>query len=295
MIKKFLKKQPWFRAIFGSMMKQRADRINRHQIIYSSVVLGGRLQLKPQNLGATFWVNARSDLAKRVILGGSYEPELCDVIRSVWAGSGRVVNVGANIGFWSIGLLNLLPNIERVFAIEPNPDAMNLLRENIELNNAGGKVTPIQACVSREEGSVEFETVPEMPEYSSIGRIIHPAVEGMVRKRLSVSAKPLDKILGADANGVELVLIDTEGAEYLVLSGAVDFLRKHRPVVIFECYNPFLGNFGHSVKQVRDLLHEIGYSVINAEPPHNLLPDDFEGEALAFPKDKVPKGLNIRP
>ena len=286
-----LKRKTWFTRYFGFYLERRATRLGRPYKIYSEVVQAGRVQLRPHNLGANFWVHARSDLAKRVILGGEYEPELCEIIKRVWRGPGKVVNVGANVGFWSIGLLKLLPDIQRVLAIEPNPDAFALLRDNIVLNDVVNRVLPIQACVAETEGSIEFETVQDMPEYSSIGRIIHPAVSGKARVRIPVAARPLGKILGDEAKGVRLILIDTEGAEYLVLAGARDVLIAHRPVVIFECYNPDLGNFGHSVVMVRQLLDGCGYVVRNAEPPHNFLPDDFEGEALAYPKDDVPIGF----
>jgi FkbM family methyltransferase len=286
-----LKRKAWFNRLFGFYLELRAARLDRPYKTYSAVVTAGRVQLQPYNLGARFWVHARSDLAKRVILGGVYEPELCEIIRRVWRGPGKVVNVGANVGFWSIGLLNLVPDIQRVLAIEPNPDALELLRENIALNDVGDRVFPIQACVAETEGSIEFETVQDMPEYSSIGRIIHPAVSGKARVRIPVAARPLGKILGEEAHGIRMILIDTEGAEYLVLAGARDVLITYRPVVIFECYNPYLGNFGHSVAMVRQLLKGCGYVVRNAEPPHNLLPDDFEGEALAYPEDDVPPGF----
>jgi hypothetical protein len=65
-------------------------------------------------------------------------------------------------------------------------------------------------------------------------------------------------------------------------------LREQRPTVIFECYNPFLANFGNSVKEIRDTLSSIGYSVISADRPYHSLPDDFEGEALAFPAETPP-------
>ena len=62
-----LKRKTWFTRYFGFYLERRAARLGRPYKIYSEVVQAGRVQLRPQNLGANFWVHARSDLAKRVM------------------------------------------------------------------------------------------------------------------------------------------------------------------------------------------------------------------------------------
>ena len=84
---------------------------------------------------------------------------------------------------------------------------------------------PIQACVSDVEGDVEFEMVEGKPEYSSIGGIAHPAVLASKKRVVRIRAKPLGELINLDAN-IKLLVVDTEGADFLVLRGGARVYRE---------------------------------------------------------------------
>ncbi len=292
MTKAKLKRQKWFQFLFKVPLRWRhqwLDRQSRQQLsIFRKVILGGNIIIRPSNLMSRFEVQANSDIAQSVLMYGDYEPELLEIFKTVWKGPGAVVNVGANVGFWAIGIVNVVEGVEKVYAIEPNPEAFDLLVRNIALNGMNGRVTPIHACVAEREGEVDLEIVPGKPEYSSIGGVVHPAVSGLQRNVIPIIAQPLDRIVHVKAGSVKLLLIDTEGADYLVLRGAGAFLEQHKPIIVFECCESLLNKFGHSVRMLRSMLGELGYETRRVMNPGEPVPDGLDGEqGLAFPAESA--------
>jgi hypothetical protein len=69
-----------------------------------------------------------------------------------------------------------------------------------------------------------------------------------------------------------------------VIDSARDWFATHRPTILFECSESLLAKFGHSVKMLRTTLEQIGYDVRIADAQNLRVPDDFEGDAIAYKK-----------
>ena len=283
-----LKYNKLFRFLFKYPLRWRAAwlgrPIARQRALLETVIKGGELMVCPGNIKGSFLMPATSELAIRIMVTGNYEPKLSRIITQAWTGPGDILNIGANVGIWSIGALDLCAGVGRVFAIEPNPEAYRCLEQNIALNNAASQVVPINACVAAHEGQVGFEIIPGKPEYSSISGIVHGAVSDQKRVTINVPAKPLDKFTGINGSNIRLVIIDIEGAEYLVINGARDWFAAYHPTILFECSQSLLAKFGHSVRMLRTTLEQIGYEVRIAEAQNLCVPDEFEGDAIAYKK-----------
>jgi FkbM family methyltransferase len=146
-------------------------------------------------------------------------------------------DVGANRGDWSLGLLRLL-KIERLTALEPNPDVFAVLQA--QLAPFAG-VTCINAAAGDTAGTVTLN-VEAMSALSSIrslsarGRLIH-SVPPQPVAALSVPQVTLDDTL-ADYDEVSLLKIDVQGYEREVLLGAQRVLARCRCLAIEVLYEP---------------------------------------------------------
>jgi FkbM family methyltransferase len=264
----------------------KARRRRETEAVYSRVVVGGTLLVRPENIPAEVEINARSELALRIILTGEYEPEFTAAIANIPVPAGdTVINVGANIGLITLFAARNWPDAN-VVAVEPNPEAFVLLQRNIARAGLGGRVRALQACISRDESSVELAYVPNRSEYSSIGQIVHPATAGLETRKVAVRATTLGQA-DPEIRRIALVLIDTEGAEYLVLEGGRDVIRRDRPVIVLECEDRLMAKFGASAKATCALLEAEGYEVFNALFPEHRPNFPFEGELLAVPKERL--------
>jgi len=252
---------------------------------YNHTVVGGHLIVAPINFPGRFKVDATSDLAKRVISTGSFEPEITELLKHFSNVCGDVVNIGANIGFYTIFFASQYSNARKVIAIEPNPEALSLLQWNIEANQQSSRVDTIQVGIGDVAGTMELAFVPGKSEYSSLRKIVHQAVEGLIQQKVLVDVMPLGQAVGNSNFDPSLIFIDTEGAELLVLKGAKSVLEEFSPLLIFECEDVLLQKFGHSSEMLEAYVRSLGYEVRDASEPCLKLLHPFTGVAVAIPKN----------
>jgi len=250
---------------------------------YEKVVESGQLVIAPENFPGRFIVSATSDLAKRVITFGNFEPELTSLLEHFSDIDGEIVNIGANVGFYSVFFARTFQGVHKVIAIEPNPEAFEMLKSNIALNELDGKIVPIQVCVGEKTGQVDFSFIPGKSEYSSISGISHHAVRGLEQETIAIDIMPLGEATAGHLSDPKMIFIDTEGAELLVLKGAEDIVKNAMPILIFECEDPLLVEFGHSSEELESYVAGLGYEVRNAADTTRKLVHPFTGVAIAVP------------
>lgn len=243
-------------------------------------VAGGDIVLRVSNIPGLFKMPALSDLARRIIFEGHYEPEVTKALAGLPVSRSGVVNVGANVGLIAAYFASLPGQRNRVVAIEPNPEAYDYLVQNIETNHLRDKITAVNACIGKNKGFVEFAYISGKPEYSSVGGIVHPAAVGQTVTKIQVPLLMLDEVV-ENAAEIGLIFVDVEGAEEQVFRGAESILINHHPVLFFECSDLLLRKFGDSSQGLDSFLSSLGYVVRNAFAPHIPVKHPFEGELLA--------------
>lgn len=283
-LRRYAKRTPLLRWILAPIIKYRATvvqtRSNTAHQIYANTVRGGTLIVSPENIDGEFLVDARSHLAQRVVVSGTYEPGVIDVLDSLRiSNSGVMINIGANIGFIAVYLSKRFPNAP-VIAVEPNPEAFKLLQTNVQLNERSGAIECVPVCIGDEDGVVHLATIEGKAEYSSIGGVVHASVSDMAQKTIDVPITRLKKLVGD--RPVSFIFMDVEGAEESVFRGAADILVRDKPILYFECADRLLQKFECSSESIENFLVQQGYQVRNGLYPHDRLRHPFDGEALAF-------------
>lgn len=158
----------------------------------------------------------------------SDEPEFSILSRIVSRGD-LVVDIGANVGFYTKRLAELVGNEGRVIAFEPVPETFVLLVNNLEscgINN----VTLINTAVSDITGVVGMA----VPKYSDTGQrnYYQAHIASSIESELQVLTVSLDAMRIPKTVG--LIKIDAEGHEILVLKGMQETLRRDHPLLIVE-------------------------------------------------------------
>ena len=163
-----------------------------------------------------------------------YEPKTTEYMRRhLWPGC-IFADVGANHGYFTVLAAALVGEGGRVFAFEPNPPVYEQLDQHVRLNGFERRVVLVQQALSdsSQEGTRFFVSQwsgnsglsSMMPAASTI------AVGGLSPDRtIPVRTDTFDRWLAASgAERVDLVKIDTEGAEALVVRGMSEALRDRR-------------------------------------------------------------------
>ena len=162
----------------------------------------------------------------------------------------RVVDLGAHLGTFSLSAAALGAD---VIAVDASPRHAELLRLAVERNGFEG-VHAVNGAVSTSRLPVAFI------EQSIHGRVALPTDSQGTTIVDPVTIDGLLRRFGWD--GVDLVKLDIEGAEYSALDGMRDlFAAGERPEVVFECNGAMLPLFGGSVDGLRARFERLGYEL----------------------------------
>lgn len=199
------------------------------------------------------------------LLLGRYEPEKTEAFaRSIEKGA-FVIDVGAHYGYFSLIAAQLAGAGGLVWAFEPRPSNLRILRINLSANdlsaNDGETVVVWERAVSSASGTPRFDT----RHGSGTGRLSEGG-------DIEVSAVALDDL--SLPRAPSLIKIDIEGGEVDALAGAARTIEAHRPKLLVAVHG------AARRRQVEAMLTEWGYgfSTLN---PHAVKGDT---ELLATPR-----------
>jgi len=153
-------------------------------------------------------------------------------------GGRTFIDIGAHVGTWT---LRLAPLFERVFCFEPDPRGAEALKKNVKLAGLTN-VEVITAAVGAKDGTVELSlytnpcTNTTLPIETGRGHGAGDTPERVI----TVPLVALDTFIkGRGIADVDLIKVDTEGAECMVIQGALEMWRKQRPDFFVELHGPF--------------------------------------------------------
>ena len=170
-----------------------------------------------------------------------------------------VVDIGANVGFYTIPLAKHVGLEGCVIAFEPDPDNFTILCRNL-LANRLNNVVPHRLALGAHAG-------PAMLYQSGRNRGMLSLCRGNV-ERSDVSPAPIhvdlavaDDLLQSVTN-LSLVKIDVEGAEALVIRGMRETLKQHPDAtIVFEFSAAFIRGLGQEPEDLLTDLHDVGYDL----------------------------------
>ena len=219
-----------------------------------------------------FQIDARSHIFGRALLDGEYEPELVRLCAELVDPHRDAVDVGANVGLFSVLLAHHLPE-RRVLAIEPSPAVVARLQANLVRNGVADRVPVFVGAASDQPGQVELSGIPGKEEYGTIGRPAHPGIwadapdRGARIQSVSVMSQPLDALVEEHGLTPGFIKVDVEGAENLVISGARQTLQQHRPIVLSELSDRLLRANGTTAMEVVQIFLQLDYRVLDPLSP----------------------------
>ncbi|MEM9065469.1 MAG: FkbM family methyltransferase [Planctomycetota bacterium] len=279
------------RTLLAPAIAMRRSRIRRSMALATQVVAHVREQMvvdpvmRVDEFGGEFVIDRRSDLFRRLCLDGVYEPGLVGMIRAHLPADRDMIDVGANIGFYSVLFAKHLGEGRRVLAVEPTSNALGRLRANLDRNGVVDRVDIFEGVASSEVGEIEIRTIPGREEYSSVGELEHPSIGDSEFVTERVNSRPLDQLVEERGLNPGFIKIDVEGVEHLVLAGAEHVLREHRPVVLSELSDRLLRKNGSSGPEVVAVFERNGYTVFDADNPKTKPGHRPLGDVVAFPKE----------
>ncbi len=162
------------------------------------------------------------------------------------------VDAGANKGAYLYWLRRAVGSAGNVFAFEPQPTLAKYLQDICRTMN-WSNVHVKASAVSDRSGTARLH-VPG--EKDSPGASLETAVADKPGHSFECPITTLDEQLAA-AERVSLLKVDVEGHELNLFRGAEQTLKKHKPLIVFECEARHLTH--HKPSDVFTYLQSLGY------------------------------------
>jgi FkbM family methyltransferase len=173
-----------------------------------------------------------------------------------------VLDIGANVGDWTVSMAARVGPLGKVLAFEPVPYLAQTIAKTARVNRHGW-VEVHQLALGATDGNTEFSVERGNSGGSRLGRI-----EGDF-SHITVNTLRLDSFLASrpEIDHIDFVKIDVEGFEDAVLQGARASLARFRPGVLFESGL----ETNEQRNSIHDLLTGLDYEAIGAAVPGGLI------------------------
>lgn len=161
----------------------------------------------------------------------------------------RVVDVGANIGYYLLLFEKYIGSEGKVICIEPSVENLPELKKNIEINRFVN-VKLFDVAIGMDDGTTGLRVginsgVVDLPDYGQAG------------KNQGAYQVPLRKLDSLVTDKIDFLKIDVEGYEGQVLKGAQEILNRDKPIIFLEIHPSIIPEFGFTVGQILDDLSSI--------------------------------------
>lgn len=214
---------------------------------------GGRVASLPNKLHFEVHLD---DYFQWMAVWGYFQPEIEHLILSRLSSGCTFVDVGANVGLFSLAAARRVGDAGRVVAIEPEPRAHRILRNNFILNDCHCRVDLIPYAISDHTGTTTFTVAKQIGHSTALSE--YAGID--ILERIQVETMTLDSALesvGVRPEWASIIKIDVEGLEVEVLQGARQVLAGQAALII-EVNPDTLAANGKQFAHLWDILTQAG-------------------------------------
>lgn len=195
--------------------------------------------------------------------GYLYEPDLVWLLLRTLKQGDTALDIGANLGFFSLLMGQLVGVSGQVRAYEPAPNVLPLLEQNVAQNHMR-QITVYPTVLWSSRTEIDFFLNADSTGGNAVWDPGTFSANARSREKPAVrrlQARTLDES-DFGHNRVKFIKIDVEGAEQDVLLGASRLLSDHKPPYIVAELNPHgMQQLGRSMEAFRNLMHVNGYEL----------------------------------
>jgi FkbM family methyltransferase len=159
-------------------------------------------------------------ISSHLMLDGFWEIWVTEAIVSLVKPGMVVADVGANLGYFTLIMADLVGPSGRVHSFEPNPVILDKLKRNVTVNGYYSNTHVHDVALAETNGeTVQFHVPKENPGGGAITRHANLLQDGAIE----ITTARLDS--RPDWSQIQLMKVDVEGAEELVWRGAQGLLQ----------------------------------------------------------------------
>ncbi|ATL83741.1 FkbM family methyltransferase [Streptomyces malaysiensis subsp. malaysiensis] len=216
-------------------------------------------RLARTRFGATFAVDTQDLIQRYLYLFGVWEPHMTRWLQRRLKPGDVFVDIGANIGYYSVLASRLVGGSGKVVAVEASPTFLGLLQRHARRNGCAN-IRTVNAAVSDREELLTFI----LASSRNMGANSVVPYDGPAESTFEIAARPLPDLLTEDEIArARVIKVDVEGAEGGVVRGLVPLLDRLRPdaELTVEVTPQRMAELGDSVEELLAALTGHGFHV----------------------------------
>jgi FkbM family methyltransferase len=185
-----------------------------------------------------------------------YEPYETKLISNIISPGDVVLDIGANIGYYTVIFAKLVGQNGKVFAFEPEPTNFSLLQKNVSINGCSN-VTVEQKAVSNRNERKKLYLNKENAGMHTIYKSQYADLDPVEIETIS-----LDTYFNNYTGKIDFIKMDIEGSEYTALEGMKTILQRQNSIKLLVAFFPSaIREYGYEPEQYFDLLRSYGFRI----------------------------------
>jgi FkbM family methyltransferase len=199
-------------------------------------------------------LNPTEHIQQQLFWYGYYEKELGDLLKKTIKPGDVFLDLGANIGYFSLLVANNSPSV-KVISFEPVAGLFQNMNDNISLNNIKN-ISTVNAAVGEISGEEElFVSAPD-----NLGMSSFQQPENYSGKKEIVKVVAIDDWFKTSRlPKIDVIKLDIEGSELGALMGMKEVLQKEKPILIVEVNPETLSMFNLKPSDIYDYLKQLNF------------------------------------
>jgi FkbM family methyltransferase len=240
---------------------------------------GYKIYLNPQDMG----------FSRMILMYGYYEKFTTDIFRKLVKRGDVFLDIGANLGHYSLIAAGLVGDTGSVYAFEPASDIYELLGKSVSANGFNNIVT-VPKAVSNKVGTARLVLDPHEPGMNWLDSGSDSS------NTIVIETVTLDDYFKDKEKRADVIKIDVEGAEMLVLEGMRELLKRSDGLTLFTEFSPvMIRRAGSSPEEYLRQLFANGFTLFHInETEEKLDPLDFDKAMRIGTEEKWTNFLGLK-
>ncbi len=181
-------------------------------------------------------------LCPHIILDGNWEMWITNVFTNLVKDGMNIVEIGTNIGYYSVIFASKIGESGKLFAFEANPRIFEMLHQTVEINGFLNRVELVNKAVTDSSGKISFSI---LKRHHGSGSIVTFSEEHLERSReeveiINVDTISLDEYFNNRDIKIDVIKIDAEGSEPYIFDGMRKLIEDNHDIIIICEFNPAL-------------------------------------------------------
>ena len=191
-----------------------------------------------------------------------YEKHFLDLASLILKEGDYAIDLGANIGYHTVSMANLVGNSGKIMSFEPQRITFQQLNCNIILNRLDN-VYPMNCAVGESSSVIYMDYIDYYRE--SGGDFSLNIGNESVHHHKSGYPVPIVSLDSLNLPRVNFMKIDIQGCELLALKGASETIKKFSPTIFIEMEDCHLQKFGTNSIELKNFIKSLGYKIFRID------------------------------